>query len=137
MCQNLYSVFSFLQFAEIYWYPRSTLSRHRMYSQPADNKWGDMIGNVLFNSFTTVCTFLCLQMQSKWGSSVSIVFDYGLDDWVIRVQSSAEAKDFPCSLCVQTSSGANPASYPMGAGGPFPGITHGRGVMLTTHPIQC
>jgi hypothetical protein len=108
-----------------------------MYSQPADNKRGDMIGNVLFNSFTTVYTFLCLQMQSKWGSSVSIVFDCGLDDWVIGVQSSAEAKDFPCSLCVQTSSGANPASYPMGAGGPFPGVTHGRGVMLTTHPIQC
>jgi hypothetical protein len=39
------------------------------------------------------------------------------------------------SLCVQTSSGAHPASYPMStAGGPFPGVKHGLGVTLTAHP---
>jgi hypothetical protein len=49
------------------------------------------------------------------------VFDYGLDDWAIGVQSLAEAKDFSSSLCVQTGSGAHPASYPMSTRGPFTG----------------
>jgi len=31
------------------------------------------------------------------------------------------AKDFSCILCVQTGSGAHPASCTMGTGGPFPG----------------
>jgi hypothetical protein len=40
-----------------------------------------------------------------------------------------------CFYCrLQTSSGAHPASYPMGTGGPFPGVKRGRGVTLTTHP---
>jgi hypothetical protein len=56
-----------------------------------------------------------------WGSSVSIVSDYGLDDRVIGVRSPAEAKDFSSSLCAQTGSGAHPASCTMGTGGPFPG----------------
>jgi hypothetical protein len=50
-------------------------------------------------------------------SSVSIASDYGLDNWVIEVQSPAEAKDFSSSLCVQTGSGSDPASC---TGGPFP-----------------
>jgi hypothetical protein len=54
-------------------------------------------------------------------SSVSIVSDYGLDDLAIRVRSRAGAKDFSSSLCVQTGSGAHPASCTMGTGGPFPG----------------
>jgi hypothetical protein len=33
-----------------------------------------------------------------------------------RVQPPAEAKNFPSSLCVQTSSEAHPASYPKGTG---------------------
>jgi hypothetical protein len=45
----------------------------------------------------------------------------GLDDRAIEVRSSAGAKDFSSSLCVQTGSGARPASYTMGTGGPFPG----------------
>jgi hypothetical protein len=45
------------------------------------------------------------------------VSDYGLDE----VRSPAEAKDFSSSLCVQTGSGAHPASCTMGTGGPFPG----------------
>jgi hypothetical protein len=55
------------------------------------------------------------------GSSVSIVSGYGLDDRAIKVRSPAGAKDFSSSLCVQTGSGAHPASYTMGTGGPFPG----------------
>jgi hypothetical protein len=49
------------------------------------------------------------------------VSDYGLDDRAIGVRSPAGAKDFSSNLCVQTGSGAHPASCPMGTGGPFPG----------------
>jgi hypothetical protein len=49
------------------------------------------------------------------------VSDYGLDDRVIEVRSPTGAEDFSSSPCVQTGSGAHPASYPMGTGGPFPG----------------
>jgi hypothetical protein len=55
------------------------------------------------------------------GSSGSIVSDYGLGDRAIGVRSPAGAKDFSSKLCVQTGSGAHPASCPMGTGGPFPG----------------
>jgi hypothetical protein len=54
------------------------------------------------------------------GSSVSIVSDYGMDDRAIGVRSPAGAKDFSSTLCVQTGSGAYPASCPVGTGGPFP-----------------
>jgi hypothetical protein len=54
-------------------------------------------------------------------SSGSIVSDYGLEDRAIGVRSPVGAKDFSSILCVQTSSGAHPASCPMGTGGPFPG----------------
>jgi hypothetical protein len=54
-------------------------------------------------------------------SSGSIVFYYGLDDRAIGVRSPAETKYFPSNLCVQTGSGAHPASCTMGTGGPFLG----------------
>jgi hypothetical protein len=72
--------------------------------------------------------------QQEPGSSVGIVSDYGLDDRAIGVLYPTEAKDFSCSLCVQTGSGAHPASCTMGIEGTFPGAKHGRGVTLTTHP---
>jgi hypothetical protein len=53
-------------------------------------------------------------------SSGSIVSDYGLDDRAIGIRSPAGEKDFSCNLCVQTGSGAHPASCTMGTGGPFP-----------------
>jgi hypothetical protein len=62
--------------------------------------------------------------DSKAGSRVSsgsIVSDYGLDDRAIEVRSPAGAEDFSSILCVQTGSGAHPASCTMGTGGPFPG----------------
>jgi hypothetical protein len=49
------------------------------------------------------------------------VSDYGLDDRAIGVRSPAGAKRFSSSLCVQTGSGAHPASCTMGTGSPFPG----------------
>jgi hypothetical protein len=47
------------------------------------------------------------------------VSGYTLNDRAIEVRSPAE--DFSSSLCVQTGSGANSASYTIGTGGPFPG----------------
>jgi hypothetical protein len=49
------------------------------------------------------------------------VSDYGMDDRAIGVRSPAGAKDISSTLCVQTGSGAHPASYTVGTGGPFPG----------------
>jgi hypothetical protein len=60
------------------------------------------------------------------GSSGSIVSGYGLDDQAIEVRSPAGAKDFPSNLCLQTGSGAHPASCTMGTGGPFPGQSAAR-----------
>jgi hypothetical protein len=54
-------------------------------------------------------------------SSGSVVSDYGLDDRAIEVRSPTGAEDFSSSPCVQTGSGAHPASYPVGTGGSFPG----------------
>jgi hypothetical protein len=55
------------------------------------------------------------------------VSDYRLDDRAIGVRSPAGAKDFSSILCVQTGSGAHPASSTMGTGGPFPGAKNGPG----------
>jgi hypothetical protein len=55
------------------------------------------------------------------GSSGSIVSGYGLDHRAIEVRSPAGTKNFSSSLCVQTGSGAHPASCTMGTGVPFPG----------------
>jgi hypothetical protein len=51
----------------------------------------------------------------------SIVSGYGLDDRAIEVRFPAKWKDFSSSLCVQTGSGAHPASCTTGTGGLFPG----------------
>jgi hypothetical protein len=40
---------------------------------------------------------------------------------VIEVRSPAGAEDFSSGLCVQTGSGAHPATCTMGTGGPIPG----------------
>jgi hypothetical protein len=45
------------------------------------------------------------------------VSDYGLDDRAIGVRSPAGEKDSSSSLCVQTCSGAHPASCTMGTSG--------------------
>jgi hypothetical protein len=54
--------------------------------------------------------------------------------WTIGVRSPTGAEDFSSSPCVQTDSGAHPASYPMGTVVLSPGVKRGRGVTLTTHP---
>jgi hypothetical protein len=69
-----------------------------------------------WRSVTRVCYkyVTIVQNISSRGSSVSIVSDYG-------VRSPAGAKSFSSILCVQTGSGAHPASCRVGTGGPFPG----------------
>jgi hypothetical protein len=67
-------------------------------------------------SFTRLVRFLFHLTQA-----VYIVSDYRLDDRAIGVRSPAGAEDFSSSLCVQTGSGAHPASCTMGTGGPFLG----------------
>jgi hypothetical protein len=57
-------------------------------------------------------------IRNEPGSSVSIVSDCGLDG---RGSIPTEAEDFSSTLCVQTGSGAHPASYTLGTGGSFPG----------------
>jgi hypothetical protein len=52
---------------------------------------------------------VCVQVCRSWGSSVSVVSDYGLDDRAIGIRSLARAKDFSSSLCVQTGSGGPPS----------------------------
>jgi hypothetical protein len=49
------------------------------------------------------------------------VSGYGLDDRAIQGRSPEEEKDFSSDLCVQTGSGAHPASCSMGTGDPLPG----------------
>jgi hypothetical protein len=69
------------------------------------------------------CFILCSYGTLPWSriSSGSIVSDYWLDDRAIGVRSPVGTKDFSSSLCVQTGSGAHPASCTMGTGDPFPG----------------
>jgi hypothetical protein len=62
-----------------------------------------------------------LSVCGSRGSSVSTVSDHGLDDRAIEVRSPAETREFSSNLCVQTGSGAHPASCPMGTRGPFSG----------------
>jgi hypothetical protein len=50
------------------------------------------------------------------------VSDYGLDDQAFGVRFPAGSKDFSSSLCVQTGSGAHPASCTMGTGVLSPGV---------------
>jgi hypothetical protein len=42
-------------------------------------------------------------------------------DWTAEVRYPTEAQDFSSNLCVQTGSGAHPASCTVGTGGSFPG----------------
>jgi hypothetical protein len=68
----------------------------------------------------TLFLSLCIT-SSEPGSSVSKMSGYGLDVRAIRFDPRQRRKNLSSSLCVQTGSGAHPASCTMGTGGPFPG----------------
>jgi hypothetical protein len=58
-------------------------------------------------------------------------------DWTTgrsRFDPRQVQEDFSSSLCVQTDSGAHPASCTMGSGVLYPGVKLGLGVTLTTQP---
>jgi hypothetical protein len=76
---------------------------------------------VAFNSFSVTCFNTPNGRIREPGRSVSTVSDYGQDYRAIEVRSPAETEDFSSNLCVQTGSGAHPASCPMDTGGSFPG----------------
>jgi hypothetical protein len=65
-----------------------------------------------------------LTVKGGGGGSVSLWlrtdFRWFIPFRAIEVRSPTGA-DFSSSPCVQTGSGAHPASYPMGTGGSFPG----------------
>jgi hypothetical protein len=73
------------------------------------------------NEFYRVLCYILLYLNREPGSLVSVVSGYGLHDRVIEVRSRQRRKNFSSSLCVQTRSGAYPASCTMGTGGPFLG----------------
>jgi hypothetical protein len=72
-------------------------------------------------NLSRIFNFTLYPDDSRFYSSKNIVSDYGLDDRAIGVRSPAGVKDFSSNLCVQTDSGAHPASCTMGTGGLFPG----------------
>jgi hypothetical protein len=91
-------------------------------SAPNHCCWSHSVMNSRLCHYISVWLFIPVLFVSRSrGSLVSIVSGYGVDDRVIEVRSPAGAKNFSSSLCVQTGSGAHPASCPVGTGGPFPG----------------
>jgi hypothetical protein len=54
-------------------------------------------------------------------SSIGIVLGYGLDKRGSRVRFPVGTGNFSLHHCFQSSSGANPASYPMGIRGSYLG----------------
>jgi hypothetical protein len=61
-------------------------------------------------------TYLCRNRDR----AVGIATGYGLNDRGFEVSVPVGSRFFSLLLSVQTGSGAHPASYPMGTGGPFP-----------------
>jgi hypothetical protein len=63
---------------------------------------------------------LSIPSRKSRDSSVGIALGYGLDDWGSRVQFPVGVGNLSLHRYVQNSSGAHPASYPMGTRGSFP-----------------
>jgi hypothetical protein len=61
-----------------------------------------------------------LEIRSR-DSSVGMALSYWLDDRDSKVRFLAGAGNFSLHHRVQNGSGTQPASYPMGTGGSFPG----------------
>jgi hypothetical protein len=80
--------------------------------------WSDKNLQYILLVNNALCWKLSLQLnQAAVAQSV-----YRLTtDWTTGVRSPTGVEDFSSSPCVHTVSGAHPASYTMGTGGPFPG----------------
>jgi hypothetical protein len=68
-----------------------------------------------------LCDYTYFEELKSRDSSVGIALGYGLDDRGSRVRFPAGAGNFSLHHRVQNSSGAHPASYPMGTRDSFPG----------------
>jgi hypothetical protein len=55
------------------------------------------------------------------GAAVAQAVQCLTTSWTIGIRSPSGAEASSSSPCVHTGSGAHPASYPMGTGGPFSG----------------
>jgi hypothetical protein len=78
----------------------------------------------------------CVLYKGSWGSSVSIVSGYGLDDRSIELRSPAEAKRiFPLTSVSRPNLEPTQPPTQRVTGVLSPGIKRGWGVTLTTHPI--
>jgi hypothetical protein len=89
----------------------------------------------MVNELKTVYFGYDICPKGSRGSSVSIVFGYGLDDREIEVRSPAEAKDFSSSLCVQNR--GPPSVLSSGYCGFFPRgkARQGRDADHSPHPV--
>jgi hypothetical protein len=85
-------------------------------------KHPNLTWSVIFFRYVKVdiCRYYELQLKSR-DSSIGIALGYGLHDRGSRVRFPAGAGNFSLHYRVQNSSGAHPASYPMGTRGSFPG----------------
>jgi hypothetical protein len=92
------------------------------------------VRDLTYSRLTIIPDFRYSYLKCEPGSSVSIVSSYGLDDRAIEVRSPQRRKNLSSSLCVQTGSGAHPASCAVGTQVLSPELKRSRGVKLTTHP---
>jgi hypothetical protein len=113
---------------------------HTLGIKPQKTEYKNVSHVITPKDYVTVCEHnhkynkQCYIIKSEPGSSVSIVSGYGLDDRAIEVRPPSEAKDFSSNLCVQTGSGAHPASCTMCTGGLFPGAKTWPGRDTTHSP---
>jgi hypothetical protein len=107
--------------------PTAPLASHRLrnvFFSHTSHFTGRLIMELYFFKkyiFLSLVFYCVLHFHRSRVCSGSILSDYGLDNRAIGVRSPAGTKDFSSSLCVQTGSGAHPASCTMGTGDTFPG----------------
>jgi hypothetical protein len=77
---------------------------------------------IAYKNVTSCITRYSPRQSGSRGSSVSIVSSYGRRPGYRRSTPGRGKIIFSSSLCVQTGSGAHPASCTMGTGGPFPEV---------------
>jgi hypothetical protein len=70
-----------------------------------------------YSRWVTYVLHISWALMESRDSSVGIALGYGSDDCGFRVRFPEGAGNFSFHLCVQTGSGAHPASYPMGTRG--------------------
>jgi hypothetical protein len=113
------------------WYRRKCKLGPKLLNSSLSSK--ELFTNYMLFSVLSVLAHISL----RWGSSVSIVSDYSLDDLWSGVLSLIEVKDFSSAFGSRPALGPTqpPVQWVPGGGVLSPGLKRGRGVTLTTHPI--